>query len=1162
MDRDVVYYFSKSDFSKHELGEIQKGFNLSFVIDGTKDSGKMEVINFEEAEVEPYTIILHNATQTWWVITNDKVEKYINDNGFLYKHNLKLLGANELLNARDLTDCGFNANRYTIGDFLERLTELSSFDFRNNFEINYGSLNSNLSPIKNVDYKKTFENYSLLSALREFLDGYNCAFKLSFETITNNNVEYINKAIFTIVSKTGNTDYQIRNMDYFNTVKETKTMDKNSFGTSVVSNAENVSSTKTKTFPSIGYTRLSAEALEITNTSAVFRLPTPIFKLNYLQLLLPYVKITIQHVSSAYDPVEITVDTTKTTTKQDLLNQLNTTLNNMTGYVPVAEKWWADVQAQIDNIIAILEKCQRVTFYTGWNLNPVTQAISFKNNSENKYIVSATKYRTGQSAVYQGPWVVGTKEDRNSMQYTPCCIYYERGSNIIRGFDLLAEDNTWNTVLGNYTHTDARTYYDNGTIFESTYDEMEEPETLRITINPANTIKLNVRTTQWKVSYIPMSDIKIKYDNNSESNDMQLYNQNGKITDGVALSKLIVSYSKEIESDTITKYRVDYSFSDCPKVGTIVNDSLGNKYVINNVSLDFYQNENGSYYIEGEYTMSKNIATKSLLTNPNSNIRDYGIPQDLNVKRKQVYRDFFELGATTDTNADTNYYQPLSRVLNLSNFYSEYKDHIGIIKVAYNNGEEWYYQLESTVYPLKKAIYEVIYFNDNNIIGYGSQNAYSGFDISRVFSGMIDTICTPISYVDDNGEIKEINVAFCSIDQVQEIYTNYVNEQNAKLGTSYNGVLYNYSVFIPEQIYNGSEEHYVSREYNYLFTIIGTSQGGLKKINLDSYMAQNNLIGNADRYVATISYGVGGGNLDLQVYEDGGDYYIDVFTPIGQTTIVSLVKITEYGYNGANVVNDFLIQEPNYKKDALEVPVFEYACQIDDSEDVDVGENILDNSSGDFLYIYTMYIKPKNYVNVNNSSYFESVADFRVNPNTNSGKLDFENLSMNSFNYLSWAVKFEYIDNETLEISMYESVSIDNNKNVTYGEQVRLDNLASEDYSFVFGRYTLNQNTQTQMRVIVDTTKCPTLADFLATNGISGNIYYYPVYNGDTVSYYNVYYWNDVSGWEYSTVVDSATGSITITSTKSDVLFSLKNSGDYTFTSDGKLRVKINHYKI
>ena len=88
-----------------------------------------------------------------------------------------------------------------------------------------------------------------------------------------------------------------------------------------------------------------------------------------------------------------------------------------------------------------------------------------------------------------------------------------------------------------------------------------------------------------------MSDIKLKVDNTNDRRDVQLYNQNGKLTDNVALSKLINSYSKEISSVTKTRFMQYYNYANVPRVGSLVNDN-GTLYVINNVSMDFAQNEN------------------------------------------------------------------------------------------------------------------------------------------------------------------------------------------------------------------------------------------------------------------------------------------------------------------------------------------------------------------------------------------------------------------------------------------------------------------------------------------------------------------------------------------------------------------------------------------
>ena len=46
MAKDLIYYYDKDTFIKHELGEIQTAFNQNFVIDGSKDSTKVIVFSF------------------------------------------------------------------------------------------------------------------------------------------------------------------------------------------------------------------------------------------------------------------------------------------------------------------------------------------------------------------------------------------------------------------------------------------------------------------------------------------------------------------------------------------------------------------------------------------------------------------------------------------------------------------------------------------------------------------------------------------------------------------------------------------------------------------------------------------------------------------------------------------------------------------------------------------------------------------------------------------------------------------------------------------------------------------------------------------------------------------------------------------------------------
>ena len=62
---------------------------------------------------------------------------------------------------------------------------------------------------------------------------------------------------------------------------------------------------------------------------------------------------------------------------------------------------------------------------------------------------------------------------------------------------------------------------------------------------------------------------------------------------------------------------------------------------------------NNTFY---ESKGTKYVSTKSMMVNPNTNIRDYGIPQQFNVKRKQLYRDYYELSYVAYEDREWEYY--------------------------------------------------------------------------------------------------------------------------------------------------------------------------------------------------------------------------------------------------------------------------------------------------------------------------------------------------------------------------------------------------------------------------------------------------------------------------------------------------------------------------
>lgn len=982
MARDIMYYFDKkSPYSRHELGEIQTDFNMGNTIDGTKDSLQVQVYNFSKVEITPNTILYHNATNTWWIVKKDKMKRFAHENEYYYQHDISLLGAIDLLNSRDLTDCGFNDDTYTIDQFIKRLFKLSTFEF--DLSTDYGN---NLDKDKIVDYIKSYENYTPLSALRDFLGGYNCDAKLSFST--DSIEKNINGAILKIIPKTGNVDLPILDIDIFDDIRENRLIDKDSYGTTVVSNAQNVVSTLSKTYPQVGGVKVSSNNYSVTPSNAVLRLPTPIYKINWVRLLHP-VKVNIYaDTGNQRIDEDITLYPYNKPSLEKAFEQIADRLANFleAQYILTYEEVYNYIKQYEQLFYDKTTKASSITIKTGWSIKPLTSTTQDLIEPQND---PDFRFRTlhgiiNTSGAINFNLLIGTKEDHDSVVVSNRCMYYERGESVINNFAWLGTiggGSRNGTGLGTYKSTDLNS--NNIKIVEHYF----ETRYVRISLKALNDntwwlYRFDSGNTFFQVNYIPMSDIKIKQDNQNNNIDTKLYNQNGKLNDSVALSKLIDSYSNEIQNETITKYAHYTNFNDVPKIGQMVK--VGNdNYVINNISCDFSHNETNNndkvgYYIDCEFTISKYISTKSILTNPNSNIRDYGIPQKYNVKRRQVYRDYYEFTLNSSTqdsgaNQDTPYV-PLDRYIVIGTNVAQHDyDHTAIMKIDYaepvDNNSSWYYQLNTTAYVMNKSLYEVIDFNDNNIIGYDIQNVWTGFTMSKLFNNNWKTTNVPISYVDDSGKFKGITLQMVSKEKINELYDNISIDEN-------NVAMYSSHVFVGETFYNGK------------YTPTPTTENKTEIWESDStgYARVEYQFQKPERYIS------GSMTVDnFMISDEDGNYlpsataqvnsitetddYIDIVIDVNTGLNYSIGSIGfrlnyQYGgqvYQGAIDIKDYEIKELDYNKDAIEVPVFEYILQLGDTEEVEIGERILDTNSG-LLQMYTCEIRNPNTITQLNAS--------------------------------------------------------------------------------------------------------------------------------------------------------------------------------------------------
>lgn len=742
-----LYYFGKkSPYTKHLLGNIQATFNMSITLDGTKDSCKVQVLSFDKSQLEPYTICLLDKPETWWIVANDKTERHESDSGFFYVHNIQLVGAIELLNARDLTDCAFYQGRYTVSQFVNRLVKLSNCEFIVQFMFHNTIANDT------INYIKTYENYTLLSALKDFFGGYNCDIKMRFRTggdLANCTID--------VYSKTGEINGTILDMDDFDDVRETRKIDKNSFGTQVITNADNITATKMQVYPVFGGVPLGSDSYSLDLANSYIRLPS---NLNDIEWVKIYFRTTLDIYQTNTPNVHFYLTSLYTFDE----NRINQIIDEIQDKIDTSATYY---QTSFESIKGALTNCLKEygvsTLYKGVGVNAY----------DGSYISNGLLIPEIHNNSTQQNLILVEKEVKDALLKPTDGIGYDKGSNKIL-IDFLGRTNDgW--FVSDSNSLDCGYYRKE---FEITSTDALQP-LLTAVVRVSN---ISAKEMLFAVKYEPMSDLKIKVDNTLYGNDIQIYNQNGKLTEGSAFSKLLNSYAKEISTDNVTRYMRYYDENDFPQVGQIVKDYDTNElYIINNLSFTFYQNELNTsdtfpYFVDCEITMSKQIAVKSLMVNPNSNIRDYGIPQKHTVKRKQVYRDYCEFDFNNDL-SDYDYYLPFSKMFPYNQNNELAKCFASVIWDTYT---EYYYQLETTRYALKKMFVTMVDFQDNNIIGYDYQNRYSGFDISRVLSmnGLNNLTSTPIQYTTDDGYIKGVRLFFTTEEGYNNAIDSYISDQN------------------------------------------------------------------------------------------------------------------------------------------------------------------------------------------------------------------------------------------------------------------------------------------------------------------------------------------------------------------------------------------------
>lgn len=754
-----MWIFNKITLERTIYGEYENNFNISMALDQTSDSTKIVVKNYDYNEIKPNTIVYLPDTNSWWVVKKDTASRYASEKSSGYwEHEIQLTSAFDILVNRDMINHGYNKDRYTLETMLNRLVSMTDFELPITFDFRYFNKDTK------IGYIKAFENYAPSTAIKEILNGINAIPKMSF---TFNGTYTLTGAIIKLIPKSGIGNTPI-NINIFNIDEEVKTSSKNNYGTRVVSNIENCVSSELVRYPASGAITVSSDESEVTNENCFIKLPTNVDYIDRLEIvgsnmdfkfILGEQEYSVRVCVSSASDIENAIESAITyyhIAGTDL--EIETLKNNIKEY------------ARLNKIVTL--KNESSIEHHKWN---EYHLMSLYFGDKNYYYISPNPDHT---------------------------IYWEQGSDKIVNFGKWFKkylDNYVNvydpSLVGHFIQT-------GGITFEVlTETSGSSRETLYFSLDLL--FGFNKSPMQFAVYYRPQVSFKLKVENDEIGNDTNLFNQNGKLVDANAVAKLINSHAQDISSNEITRSLVSRNFNTMPTIGMLVLDENGVEYVINNASYDFSENDDDGFFIIGEYTMSKAVACKSTMISADNNVRDYECPQNYNIRREQLYRDYIELDYTLNSN-ETPLFGIIENIFNYT--YKNCGDidtYICFLKIKNSLYEDYlYFKKETTKVVMSNSRVIICDFGDNNIIGYSrAKGQQYKFDIRILFT-LNKLYNIPVSYVDSVGEMNEVDISVISGNDYGNLVTDYLVEIGEEKS---NADYLNYSPIINEDIYEKGE---------------------------------------------------------------------------------------------------------------------------------------------------------------------------------------------------------------------------------------------------------------------------------------------------------------------------------------------------------------------
>lgn len=743
-----LYYRDKATFEEMFFGSVDTsaGINFAFSIDKTYGSTKIIILNDKDFALEKNTVCRISFNNTHWVVKQD-TKSVVFGEKILFKHEIDLLSPEALLKNRDLLSCGFNKNRYTYQTFFERLISLSNFT---ECQVDLSGVFVANRQVKTI---KVFENYTLGKAIEEFCNGENAVHRLNFDA---NGVPTLS-----FISKSG---LNKATVDLDNATKHKvvayshEEMSNKDFASRVISNVENCVSSIPQRYPMSGGKFLDSDDFNITPENGYFKLPHKAIKVNKL-FIHPRIRVDFGDLEGHEGFLTIVYPVAQFNCLVQSVEQL---VNILSG-LPIPSAYFSGEIKTIRQLAQAIYNMSVVELNIDKQENKLTSA---GNPSLHPFFINgntASQYENQQ-------WFFQFKDGDDKITNFLAC---DKGG----------------TNKGTYINRPTSGPFSDYTLLNGSLQQILRPVDRGVYLYGKNSNGQNAiciytydilnadiwaNTTKFACEYIPQSNIRLEYDNETVSDDIELFNQTGSFVDSYAVSKLIKSHAKDVGGNTYNYYIVYNNYADILEVGQRVYKVINGKKelcIIDNVSIDYYKGD--KFYVM--YSISRQVAVKSSLVSADSNVRDYDTPQKNNVVRKKNYRDYFEFTTqVSEYHRETFYHSNLESIFNLGQkSQGANLEYQAFILLEDNRC----YQISTYVVNYECSATCVVDFHDNNIIGYDKMNTgsvwtWSISDWDGIFT-RTNRYNIPIDYTKDSGDYGEITKIKVKMSTLQQISTAF-----------------------------------------------------------------------------------------------------------------------------------------------------------------------------------------------------------------------------------------------------------------------------------------------------------------------------------------------------------------------------------------------------